>query len=580
VRSAKLALFLLALCSLVACTSPKASATGRATKTASPPRVGIHKIQHIIVITQENRSFDNYFGTFPGADGIPMTDGVPTVCVPDSGTHSCVAPYVDHADANGGGPHGKQAAKDDINGGKMNGFIDEVSKTFTAAGCDFIDVRCDAFLEYPDVMGYHTESDIPNYWAYARNFVLQDHMFEPNASGSQTAHLYAVSEWAAKCKRAKDPWSCVNALELPFANGLPPPAEFSWTDLTYLLHKRKVSWAYYVATGTEPDCVNSDALSCAPVRQTPTTPSIWNPLPDFDTVRADGQLHNIKSVRNFYAAARTGTLPSVSWVEPSGDVSEHPPSSISAGQSYVTSLINAVMRSKNWSSTAIFLTWDDWGGFYDNVVPPVVDENGYGLRVPAMVISPYAKEGYIDHQTLSFDAYAKFIEDDFLASQRLDPRTDGRPDPRPTVREDVPILGNLVNDFDFNQMPRRQLFLPVHPQTTLVPPPTSRMRSPSPHSVVHGTVLMVATASGSLPIKKVEFHLTRNSDTKVADGVYRSGQWIGLWNTKQGIGLFNATHLRDGTYTLTSLAIDAAGNSGASKGIPVIVRNREIRAVG
>ena len=116
------------------------------------------------------------------------------------------------------------------------------------------------------------------------------------------------------------------------------------------------------------------------------------------------------------------------------------------------------------------LAWDDWGGFYDHVVPPKIDENGYGLRVPSMVISPYAKKGFIDKQLLSFDAYLKFIEDDFLNGARIDPKTDGRPDPRPTVRESVPQLGDLVNDFDFNQRPRPALVLPDHPNTDLVAP--------------------------------------------------------------------------------------------------------------
>ena len=121
------------------------------------------------------------------------------------------------------------------------------------------------------------------------------------------------------------------------------------------------------------------------------------------------------------------------------------------------------MRSPTWSSSAIFLAWDDWGGFYDHVVPPAVDQNGYGLRVPALVISPYARRGFVDHQTLSFDAYAKFIEDDFLGGLRLDPATDGRPDPRPTVREDVPVLGDLTRDFDFTRKPRHPLLLRLHP---------------------------------------------------------------------------------------------------------------------
>jgi phospholipase C len=129
----------------------------------------------------------------------------------------------------------------------------------------------------------------------------------------------------------------------------------------------------------------------------------------------------------------------------------------------VTRLINAVMRSPDWSSTAIFLAWDDWGGFYDHVDPPKVDGAGYGLRVPGIVISPYARRGYIDHQNLSFDAYAKFIEDDFLGGQRLDPATDGRPDPRPDVRESLPQAGDLRRDFDFSQQPRPPLVLPLRP---------------------------------------------------------------------------------------------------------------------
>jgi phospholipase C len=121
------------------------------------------------------------------------------------------------------------------------------------------------------------------------------------------------------------------------------------------------------------------------------------------------------------------------------------------------------MSGPDWSSTAIFISWDDWGGFYDHVVPPVADANGYGLRVPGIVISPYAQAGYIDHQVLSHDAYNKFIEDVFLGGQRLDPATDGRPDPRLSVRETNPLLGDLTTDFNFDQPPRPPLILPVHP---------------------------------------------------------------------------------------------------------------------
>jgi phospholipase C len=144
---------------------------------------------------------------------------------------------------------------------------------------------------------------------------------------------------------------------------------------------------------------------------------------------------------------------------------------VSDGVAFTTSLINAVMNGPDWDSTAIFLSWDDWGGFYDHVVPPVVDANGYGLRVPGLLISPYAKRGYVDHQTLSFDAYVKFIEDDFLGGRRLDPATDGRPDPRISVRENVKVLGDLAAEFDFAQAPRPPEPLPVHPSSTLTGPP-------------------------------------------------------------------------------------------------------------
>jgi hypothetical protein len=204
-------------------------------------------------------------------------------------------------------------------------------------------------------------------------------------------------------------------------------------------------------------------MFCPAVAQNAKTPGIWNPLPYFDTVRNDRQLGNVARLQDFYRAAHDGSLPAVSWITPAQAVSEHPPALVSRGQAYVTSLVDAVMRSKDWPSTAIFLSWDDWGGFYDHVVPPHVDGQGYGLRVPGLVISPYARRGFIDHQVLSHDAYLKFIEDDFLGGARIDPKTDGRPDTRPDVRENAPVLGNLAKDFDFSQKPRPPLILPLHP---------------------------------------------------------------------------------------------------------------------
>ena len=442
---------------------PSPSPIPSATSPATPDP--IHKIQHIVIIMQENRSFDSYFGTYPGADGIPMKDGVPAVCVNDPVSGACVKPYHDPHDLNRGGPHGQDAAAADIDGGKMDGFLAQAEHG-RGRCADPNDPRC-AGAGSPDVMGYHDQREIPNYWTYAKDFVLQDRMFEPNASWSLPEHLFMVSEWSARCDGAGDPMSCHDALENPESppdyarrnhTARRPPPDYAWTDLTYLLHKRGVSWAYYVAAGTEPDCAD-DQANCSPRPQRAKTPGIWNPLPFFDTVKQDGELGNIQDIAKFYAAASAGTLPAVSWICPNGMESEHPPALVSTGQAYVTGLINAIMRSPDWNSTAIFLAWDDWGGFYDHVAPPAVDENGYGLRVPAIVISPYARQGFIDHQTVSFDAYVKFIEDDFLAGSRIDPKTDGRPDTRPDVRENAAQLGDLRSDFDFTQAPRPPVLL-------------------------------------------------------------------------------------------------------------------------
>ncbi len=455
-----------------------AGATVAVTSAAAAPEgpEGIHKIQHVIVIMQENRSFDSYFGTYPGANGIPGG-----VCVPDPLHGGCVAPFHDSADKNYGGPHGNGAFTQDLDGGRMDGFVGESE---SGQKCSSDAPQCSACTEGSsagegpaqpcgDAMGYHDAREIPNYWTYAQNFVLQDEMFEPNSSWSWPEHLFEVSAWAATCSNWNDPMSCISRVEGPPDPDAVPdpytgsePISLPWTDITYLLHKDGVSWAYYVFEGDEPDCEDDEAMTCAPVKQGPKTPGIWNPLVDFLDVKEDNQTGNVQSLTHFYEAAKSSGecgLPHVSWIVPNAEVSEHPTALVSAGQAYVTTLINTIMSSPCWSSSAIFLSWDDWGGFYDHVAPPVIDGSGYGFRVPGLVISPYARAGYVDHQRLSHDAYLKFIEDDFLAGARLNPATDGRPDSRPDVREEAPGLGDLASDFEFNQPPRPPLILPTHP---------------------------------------------------------------------------------------------------------------------
>ncbi len=474
---------------------------------------GIHKIKHVIIIMQENRSFDEYFGTYPGADGFRQPNGT-RPCIPNGPKpkDGCTKPYHSTSDVTVGGPHGEQDSDFDINGGKMNGFIIRMAQK--EAYCRKLK-RKGGSCRFPttppsEVMAYQNTGEIPNYWKYAENFALDDHMFEAVGSWSLPEHLFIVSGWAAACKN-RDPYSCINDAAGPYsmskfntevaqeiADGK-TDVHLAWTDITWLLHNYGISWAYYVETGTEPDCADDSDITCPEPAQSYRTPGIWNPLPLFEDVHKDGQEGNIQPLDNYLAAAKTGTLPSVSWIVPSSGNSEHPPKSIHQGQAYTTALINAAMEGPEWDSTAIFLSWDDWGGMYDSVVPPTVDENGYGIRVPSLVISPYARRGFVDHQTLSSDAYLKFIEDDFMSAERLNPATDERPDPRPDVRENEPELGNLARDFNFNQAPRPPLLLPTNPPSdsptlpsyfadlpacygcTTTPPWNSSPQVPNPH---------------------------------------------------------------------------------------------------
>jgi phospholipase C len=421
---------------------------------------GAPKIAHIFIIMQENRSFDTYFGTFPGAEGLPVSaTGAFTTCSPDPMTSTCVYPFHNSVDANGGGPHGAAAFTADLDNGKMDGFVaQQEAGANCATGSN--NPMCSGSAAH-DAMGYKDAHEIPNYWAYAGEYVLLDHLFEPAASWSLPAHLYLTSAWSALCTVAGDPTSCKNNLNLMVNSG---NYDYAWTDVTYLLHKHGISWKYYLAQGTEPDCDDGE-MECAPITLTANVPSIWNPLPQFDTVKMDGEVGNVVPIDQFYVDAKADQLPQVVWIMPEGSVSEHPPALTSDGEKYVTGVINTIMQSPAWSSSVIILAWDDWGGFYDHVVPPKIDGQGYGFRVPGMLISPFAKKGasghgLIDHQTLSFDAFLKLIEDVYMNGERIDPMTDGRPDPRPTVRENARQLGDLRKDLDLQQAPRSSMVLP------------------------------------------------------------------------------------------------------------------------
>ncbi len=303
-------------------------------------------------------------------------------------------------------------------------------------------------------MGYHDAREIPNYWTYAQDFVLQDHMFEPNASWSLPQHLFMVSEWSAFCRDPLKPFSCHNAIENP--NGdervgesattssagqqRPAPLRLDRHDLPAAQVRRELG-ATTSSRGPSPTARTTRTMTCRPVQQSAQTPGIWNPLPSFTDVTPGRPARQHPVALELLHRRRQRHAPAVSWIDPNGTVSEHPPALVSAGQTYVTGLINAIMRSPDWNSTAIFLSWDDWGGFYDHVVPPQIDQHGLGLRVPGIVISPYARQRVHRPPGLSHDLYNKFIENDFLSGQRLNPATDGRPDPRPGRSRGEPVPG-------------------------------------------------------------------------------------------------------------------------------------------
>lgn len=449
---------------------------------------GIFKLDHLIFIVQENRSFDHYFGTFPGARGLPVDSatGKFMTCIPNRFLGHCSRPYHTSSLYQWGAPHGNAQAIIDIAGGRMNGFIRSLPVGPDKCWIVPRRKRCASYVGpqlQPDVMSYVTRREIPNYWTYAKHFVLQDRMFESTDSWTLPAHLFILSGWAAFCSDPKDPMSCrsdvvFKAHEEKWGYGNPPL--YAWTSIIDLLDRSGVRWRQYVG-----DATCTTRVDCPPPPNgnlADTTSSSHNVVGGFTSVVENGDLGNIQTHTQYFEDAAAGNLPAVSWVIPGEPESEHPASSgsIHDGQNYVTALINAAMRGPDWNSTAIFLTWDDWGGFYDHVAPSVIDENGLGLRVPGLVISPYAKEGVIDDQILSFDSYLKLIEDRFLGGARLDPATDGRPDPRPTVRETLPIFGDITWAFDFTQPPRPPMILPKT-RRSLDPaaPPLSRVARPN-----------------------------------------------------------------------------------------------------
>jgi phospholipase C len=447
------------------------------------------KIQHIIFIVQENHSFDSYFGTYPGANGIPSNASIP-VNVNDTAL-GYVSPYhlnestpvmivgdelppgiedpddLAAAAADPASPYhlSSQSIGEDLvhtwavaheayDNGKMDGFV-------TAEGS-----------KVP--MGYYDYEDIPYYWDYAEHYVLDDNFFSSAMSPSFPNHLYIASgasgptnltnsQWVLNGSIIDDPPDTFNMSAL----------DLTWTTLAQELSNANVTWTWY----------DGDTNA--------TAWTIWNVLPLFNYFQTHPSelTEHVKNTQYFIDDIENNSLPTVSWIIP-GDwqppsppfpsiyanqsVSEHPPAPPDAGMDYVAYLVNQVMESPYWSSTAIVITWDDYGGFYDNVPPPVIDAYGDGFRVPTLVISPWAKPGYIDNTQYDFASMLRLAEAIF----------------------NLPILGgsgmrgakanDMMNSFDFNQAPLAPLIEPADyvAQSPLYPPPT-----PVPQRIIIDNIL-------------------------------------------------------------------------------------------
>jgi phospholipase C len=402
---------------------------------------------------QENRSFDEYFGTYPGVDGVYSG-----VCLTGTGG-PCVQLYHDTNDVNRGGPHGWGNANADVDSGKMDGFL---KQSFTAnknASCTPPDPNCAPGSNPDDVMGWHDYHEIANYWNYAHQYVLQDRMFESVLSYSLPAHLYMVAAQSG---------GYVSGTE---------PTSYSFPEITELLTSGKVTWKYYITSGNTPDTTDGEVVGTLPdQQQDPYKYTYWNPLAAFPAVmNTPAQKSQLVDLSEFYDDCKNGTLPQVSWVIPSSPVSDHPPAKVSSSMEYVTGLVNSIMNSPDWNTTAIFIAWDDWGGFYDHAVPPVVDKYGLGIRVPALVISPYAKQNFVDHNTYSFESWLRIVEERFGVTPM-------------TTRDNAAL--DMIDAFDFTQQPRAPLPLATTASGSPYPQPLQ--------TIVHGTntVTVVSAASG------------------------------------------------------------------------------------
>ena len=371
-------------------------------------------IEHFVFLMQENHTFDNYFGTYPGADGFPAGTKMPID--PKNPNSGYVEPWHIGSSTITDLSHSASTFRDQFNDGKMDGFVSALNKR-----------NQDGRL----AMGYYDDREIPYYWNLADNYVLFDRLFSSAKDGSFSNHMFSIAAIPAEKKPGEELSNYLATKQTIFDR----------------LQAAGVSWKVYVQNYDPTITYRNLDVSGNRASQV-----IWVPLLNFNRFIEDPELSShIVNLNEYYQDLKNDTLPAVSYIVPSG-ASEHPPGNLETGQRFVKTLIQELMRSSSWNSSAFMFAYDDWGGWYDHVNPPKVDEFGYGPRVPGLLISPYAKKGFIDHTELDFTSVLKFIETNW----GVDPLT-----------ERDANANNLLTAFDFQSSPRAPQFLPLTRETAI-----------------------------------------------------------------------------------------------------------------
>jgi phospholipase C len=400
-----LSLFLINVCSSDAKLSPIQSDNNKD-----------NPIKHVIIIMQENHTFDNYFGAYPGANGIPKN-----VCMPldpDHADHNCIRPFLSTNLSPLDMSHGYLSSKIANDNGKMDGFMLAES-------------------ENNNTMLYYGNKTIPYYWDLAQHYVLADNFFSSAQSYSLPNHWYAIAGQAPtvstyygltqKPDNATADEKRIAKEYLLEANRISTVADLF---INHNINATSITWKYYYHQipigGYEEAIRRGDAYD------------YWNPFAAKASSYTKESASHFATRDQIFSDLKNGALPEVSWVIPRDNQSEHPPHNIISGMNWVAYVVDSIMQSPYWDSTAIIVTWDDYGGFYDHVQPPSIDKYGLGFRVPAIIISPYAKPGYIDHTQYQFESILKFIEWRFNM---------------PSLTDRDENANAIINAFDFKQKP-------------------------------------------------------------------------------------------------------------------------------